>query len=412
MQQADEWLLDVKERCQSKGGTSTTASSQTAITLNSAVEYAAPVTAITITITPTTTTTGGGGSNRRKGKEKEKDTSLHDMDAYFSKPRSAAPPLPTLSTKDALLALLQVGEGLGIRVDEELGLIRETVSAIERWDLQTLSALLLLDATQVAPLLCGYRDLMIVGVATGAAQMEVVREAETDIRVEAEGDLKMPCGVSILFKDPPFPSTGGLNLSHEGLDAAVGAKKEAVLWHSLMDFSSEVQRLKEQAADLGIGGGGIGAGTPQNSAASSSYLQLELCLSAIDWIGEARSLLCFPSASPSNDVHDNTLASIPAPVGLSITGRIDLDYKKADNSNTAAAAAAADQKEGSVDEREGMTAEKVKKPQRKQKSDTQAQSQVAVDVVAAASEPDTTDLSLSLIPDVLRSSLDWGDCCR
>ena len=319
--------------------------------------------ASTLTITATT------GGNRRKGKEKE--ITFQDISVTTSKHRTSA---SQLSTRDALLALLLTGKSLGIMVNNELDLIKETLAAIERWEVQTLSALLTLDSQQIAPLVSGYRDLMA---------------HRGDCQVQSAGD-RTTAG-EIYPKAPtskhPFPSTEGINSSFGNENETAGALKENALWDCVTVFSREVQRLKEHAAVLGIGG--TGAGT---SAASSSYLQLELCLSAIRWMDEARALLYFPSLS-----HPATIDERTEPQASALTA----NSSRVESNSIGS-------KLDSVDEKDIAIAEKIKKPQRKQKSDSQGPQQIVMDV--ATSEFDTIDSSTVL--ETPNLSTGWGDCCR
>ena len=315
------------------------------------------------------------GGNRRKGKEKE--IPFQDMNINSSKHLTATSPL---STRDALLSLLQTGKSLGIMVNNELDLIKDTLAAIERWGVQTLSALLRLDSQQIAPLVSGYRDLM-------AHRVDCQIQTEVDGAIKAEIHSKSPTSKH------PFPSTEGINVPSGNEDEVTSASKENTLWNGITIFSCEVQRLKEHAAALGIGGGGkgtgLGAGT---SAASSSYLQLELCLSAIRWMEEARTLLYFPSFSHPASTDERTEPSALALAASSSKVETNPIGSKLDPTN----------------EKDAVITEKVKKPQRKQKADSQGQQQIAMDV--PTSEFDTIDPFTVL--EAPNLSTGWGDCCR
>ena len=351
LKQADEWLLDVKERCKLKGGASI-----------------GPITTAANGTTAQVTATAA--ATRRKGKEKVGSHTYDEGDGletgtHYTKQISSLHS-PTLSTKGALLALLKVGQGLGIDVSRELALIAETIAAIERWDSLASSALLSLDSIQLSPLIAGYRELL-----NGAT--------DTSTKMDITSDIK----TSQYCKDPPFPCVEGLSGQYARAGTAEGSKREGELWKRFLSFSTDLQQLRDQAFDLGIGG--IEAG--EDPAASSSVLQLELCLSAIRWIREARQLLCFPS-SPS--------------VNTTLSG--DLVPGSSDTAHSKSLSETVLTPEGGYHEKEEMRSEKAKKPVRKQKGDTQLYIPEQASV--------TAEVATELLPEVTAVTLYWGDCCR
>jgi hypothetical protein len=387
LQEATTWLLNVEEMCQPKA------------TLN-------PAPAPTL-VTPSDTDlrqeegTGAGEAAmhataadntsgvRRKTKEKDRDKSSHAEEGKGRKGRAISPtPLPTQapSMKGALLSLLLKGKDLGIEVDRELAIIVDTLAAIEKWDTQTSSALLSLDVSQLEPLVAQYRALLDTVVP------KIKREAEArngEVVGEGVSGTPSPLTGPGYIESSSFSCTEGFS---KPLDAASssssplilqvnsaqgeGVEREEGLWRTLLRFDSDIQRLANQAAQLGIRPGQQGQGEGAGALASASFMQLLLCQATIQWMGEARRLLYFPS-SPFGTHLPSPIPAMPAASDRDPVVTVDSE----------------------------VSGEK-KKGQRKPKADSQS---TAIVITAAAAPPDAAQALPQPSPS---PSLSWGDCSR
>jgi hypothetical protein len=329
---------------------------------------------------------------RRKTKEKDRDKSSHAEESKGRKGRAISPtPLPTQapSMKGALLSLLLKGKDLGIEVDRELAIIVDTLAAIEKWDTQTSSALLSLDVSQLEPLVAQYRALLDTVVP------KIKREAEArNGEVVGEGVSGTPSPSPLTgpgyIESSSFSCTEGFS---KPLDTASsssssplilqvnssegeGVEREEGLWRTLLRFDSDIQRLANQAAQLGIRPGQQGQGEGAGALASASFMQLLLCQATIQWMGEARRLLYFPS-SPFGTRLPSPIPAVPAASDRDPVVTVDSE----------------------------VLGEK-KKGQRKPKADSQSTANV---VTAAAAPPDAAQALPQPSPS---PSLSWGDCSR
>lgn len=335
---------------------------------------------------------------RRKGKEKDKEKSVHVEDGKPSekekvrKGRAASPslsPSPQVapSIKGALLSLLLKGKGLGIEVDRELAIIVDTLAAIERWDTQTSSALLSLDSLQLQPLVARYRVLL----DTVAPKIEREVEIEDGDRIR-DGVSGASLSGPGYVESPSFSCTEGFSKPIDGastssgpsvdlrVDCALGVERESALWRCVLRFDIDIQQLANQAAELGIRPGDQGNGEGGGALASASFMQLLLCQATIQWMGEARKLLYFPSSPPGTPLQ-------PARSLVSL----------ASDRETVAAHSMS------------VTDSDVPGEKRKNQRKSKGESQLPETSATAAAAP--TDPVQPLSPPV-SSSLYWGDCSR
>lgn len=326
---------------------------------------------------------------RRKTKEKDKDK-LSNIDEGKGRHKGRAissTPLPTQapSIKGALLSLLLKGKDLGIEVGRELAIIVDTLAAIDKWDTQTSSALLSLDALQLEPLVAQYRALLDTVVPK--------IKGEVDARNECgDGPSGTPSAGLGYIESSSFSCTEGFSITLDAassssspssslivhVNGAEGVEREEGLWRSLLRFDSDIQQLANQAAELGIRPGEQGLGEGGGALASAAFMQLLLCQATIQWMGEARRLLYFPS-SPSG-AHLPSLAP--------------------------AVAATSDRDPVSISAPDSEALGEKKKNQRKPKTDPQS---IANAITAAAAQPDAAQASSQPSPS---HSLFWGDCSR
>ena len=389
LQEANIWILEVKERCQPREVL--------------AVEASAGQTGRDSLPLPRSSVP----SVRKKGKEKEKEKEKTDEKSRFKggERNSVSPPLPTLSVSQALLALLQAGKALKIDVKKEVALLEHTLAAIERWDTQTSSALLSLDSLHLAPLVSEYRRFL-------------QRISPTDIKAEAEAEcedvVRMTDGSCSSSSNDAgsksgwsrFPCTEGLcgpqlstsapahALAIESSSISAECDTEGTLWESQLRFYAEMQLLSDQAAELGIWTGSSD-GTPAGSV-YSSFLQLELCQASIRWIDEARALMCFPL-----DLNHPLQA---APAGLTHSASC---YKVKETNNRDEAkdveVVVVSSRSDSTPISDALSTSERKKTSRKQKGEApgiaSADSCITADTLEPCAEPGPAPPS-------------WGDCSR
>jgi hypothetical protein len=327
---------------------------------------------------------------RRKTKEKDRDKPSHAEEGKGRKGRAISPtPLPSQapSMKGALLSLLLKGKDLGIEVDRELAIIVDTLAAIEKWDTQTSSALLSLDVSQLEPLVAQYRALLDTVVPKIKREFEASNgEGVVD---GMSGTSSPPAGPRYI-ESSSFSCTEGFSKPLDGASSSSssslvlqvncaegkGVEREEGYWRTLLRFDSDIQRLANQAAQLGIRPGQQGQGDGAGALASASFMQLLLCQATIQWMGEARRLLYFPF-SPSGTYLPSPNPPVPAASDRDLVVTLDSE----------------------------VSGEK-KKGQKKPKADSQSAANI---ITAAAALPD----AVQVLPQPSPSpSLSWGDCSR
>lgn len=392
LQDATTWLLKVEEMCQPKA---TLAPAPTpALVTHSDMDLMQEGGAAEAAMHATAADNTSGVRRKTKEKDKDKFSSI-DEGKGRHKGRTISPtPLPTQapSMKGALLSLLLKGKDLGIEVDRELAIIVDTLAAIDKWDTQTSSALLSLDALQLEPLVAQYRALLDTVVPKIKGEVEA-RNGYGDGLSETPSAWTPPAGRGYI-ESSPFSCTDGFSITLDAassssspspslivhVSGAEGVMREEGLWRSLLRFDADIQQLANQAAELGIRPGELGRGEGGGALASAAFMQLLLCQATIQWMGEARRLLYFPS-SPSG-------AHLPTPVP------------------SIAATSNRDPVSVSVSAPDSDALGEKKKYQRKPKSDPQC---TVNSIAAAAALPDAVQGSSQPTPS---HSLCWGDCSR
>jgi hypothetical protein len=197
LQLVDDWLLEVKERCDRCVPKTVSTSSKQDLSGNGDSSELQSV---------------GVAGKRRKGQGKDKASSslMTGEDEKDKSSRSSMKSLgltSSMSTKVALLSLLTTGRGLGLQVPKEVALIEETLAAIDLWDTQTSSTVQSLDASLLAPL------------------------TTTSLK---EGLLSS-------LSSLPFPCATKL------LDKVI----ENTMWKGVLAFRSHLHKLRDQAVSLG-----------------------------------------------------------------------------------------------------------------------------------------------------------------
>ena len=346
----------MRERCQAKDGSTVplTASTAAAIANNAAGTL--------LFVTPIVPIPSDNSASRKKGKDREKEKEKEKI----RKGRTTPPPLPCPSIKEVLSSLLQSGMALGIHVEEEMAVIRLTLAAVDRWNTQTCTALLSLDFQHIAPVTELYRGIVdwetphtdresSREVHTGSPPFSCLHGISRPISSSDSGVTPSGLGDGVdsnthiaTHTDTAYEALTNERISEPirasersgNCSSSSATKIEESLWSRVTHFNSLIQRLAAEASDLGIrtntnininsavternnnsnnvnnnnnninnSSGGIVDDSPISStsfttstSASSTFEQLQLCISAVRWMEAARDLLLYPT-------HNNTHAS-------------------------------------------------------------------------------------------------------